>query len=163
MEDKTRLKELRKHLGLTQGEFGKKLGMSDVAISYMESGKTTISDQNLNLICLTFGVNKEWLRDGEGEMMNEDALLSEKESRLMAFFECLSPKAMDMAIGYVEKLLADETAIRGRPLVRKKTVQTRKTFEGKDFEEETAFEREIIGGNISPWKITEPATPPKKP
>jgi transcriptional regulator with XRE-family HTH domain len=109
---KERLKKFRKTLGLTQGEFGKKIGMSDVAISYMESGRTALSEQNIRLICLTFGVREEWLREGKGEMLDDEALLSERERRLMELFRRLSPKAQQMIIEYAEKLLADEQAIR---------------------------------------------------
>jgi transcriptional regulator with XRE-family HTH domain len=110
---KERLKQLRKSLGLTQGELGKKIGMSDVAISYMESGRTALSKQNIRLICLTFGVREEWLENGEGDMMDDEALLSEKEKRLLELFRKLSPKAQVMIIEYVEKLLSDEQALRG--------------------------------------------------
>ncbi|MCL2380476.1 MAG: helix-turn-helix domain-containing protein [Treponema sp.] len=109
---KERLKDLRKHLNLTQSEFGKKIGMSDVAISYMESGRTAINNQNVNLICLTFGVNEDWFRFGIGEMINEDAQYSEDEKRLFHLSRKLSPKAMKMLIDYAKKLLADEMAFR---------------------------------------------------
>jgi len=110
---KGRLKELRKYLKLTQGEFGKRIGVSDVAVSYMESGRTAISDQNLYLICLTFGANEEWLRNGEGDMINSESQYTETEKRLLGLFGQLSIRAQDMVIGYAEKLLADEVELRG--------------------------------------------------
>jgi transcriptional regulator with XRE-family HTH domain len=110
---KERLKILRKSLGLTQGKFGEKIGMSDVAISHMESGRTALSKQNIRLICLTFGVNEEWLEKGVGDMMDDEALLTEGEKRLLALFRQLSPKARELLIEYAEKLLADEQALRG--------------------------------------------------
>ena len=110
---KDRLKEFRKSLGLTQGEFGKKIGMSDVAISHMESGRTAISRQNAQLISLTFGVRQEWLEDGIGEMMDAEAELSDYERRLLEFFRQLSPKARRMLLEYAEKLASDEAELRG--------------------------------------------------
>ncbi|MDR3138452.1 MAG: helix-turn-helix domain-containing protein [Treponema sp.] len=110
---KKRLKLFRKSLGLTQGEFGKKIAMSDVAISHMESGRTALSGQNIKLICLTFGVREEWLREGKGEMMDEGVTLSGRERHLLELFYKLSPKAQQMVIEYTEKLLADEKALRG--------------------------------------------------
>jgi transcriptional regulator with XRE-family HTH domain len=110
---KERLKKLRKSLGLTQGEFGKKIGMSDVAISYMESGRTALSGQNIKLICLTFGVRAEWLQDGNGDMMDEEAQLSDYERRLLALFRRLSPNARITLIEYTEKTVAIEAAARG--------------------------------------------------
>jgi transcriptional regulator with XRE-family HTH domain len=110
---KDRLKELRKSLGLTQGEFGKKIGMSDVAISHMESGRTAISKQNTLLICSIFKANEEWLETGKGEMMNEAATLSKKGERLLSIFGQLSPRAQNMLIEYAEKLASDEATLRG--------------------------------------------------
>jgi transcriptional regulator with XRE-family HTH domain len=109
---KDRLKQLRKTLGLTQGEFGEKIGMTDASVSHMESGRTAFSDQNVKLVCLTFGVNEEWLRKGKGEMLNDEALLSERERYLLEQFRKLSPKAQVMVVEYTEKLLADERGLR---------------------------------------------------
>jgi transcriptional regulator with XRE-family HTH domain len=110
---KNRLKKLRKSLGLTQGEFGKKIGMSDVAISYMESGRTALSKQNVYLICLTFGVREEWLEKGEGDMIDDEAALSDWEKRLLDLFRKMSPRAQDLFIGYAKKLIFDEQTLRG--------------------------------------------------
>jgi transcriptional regulator with XRE-family HTH domain len=109
---KTRLKQLRKNLGFTQGEFGKKIGMSDVAISYMESGRTALSEQNVKLICLTFGIREEWFRYGTGDMIDEEAELANDEKLLLEFFRKLSPTAQKMAINYVEQLIVYEKELR---------------------------------------------------
>jgi transcriptional regulator with XRE-family HTH domain len=109
---KDRLKTLRKSLGLTQGEFGEKVGMTDASISHMESGRTAINNQNVNLICLTFGVNEEWLRYGTGDMLDDEALLPEDEKRLLALSRQLSPRARVLVVEYIEKVISDETAIR---------------------------------------------------
>jgi transcriptional regulator with XRE-family HTH domain len=110
---KERLKKLRKFLKLTQGEFGKKIGMSDVAISYMESGRTALSKQNIRLICLALGVNEEWLEKGAGDMMDDEAMLSEWERHILNLYRKLSPRAQTMLVEYADKLLSDEQAIRG--------------------------------------------------
>jgi transcriptional regulator with XRE-family HTH domain len=64
-----RLKELRKHLGLSQKEFGDKLFISQNHISSLETGAREISDRFLKDINITFGVNEEWLRTGNGDML----------------------------------------------------------------------------------------------
>jgi transcriptional regulator with XRE-family HTH domain len=107
-----RLRVLRKSLNLNQTEFAKRLGVTFSAISLMELGKTNLTDQNINLIRLTFGVNEEWLRSGEGEMFNEEALLDDLDKRALELFHRLSPRAQDLAIGYLEKILADEQILR---------------------------------------------------
>jgi transcriptional regulator with XRE-family HTH domain len=98
---KERLRTIRKALKLTQGEFGQKLGVSDVAISYMESGRTKISDQNVNLICLTFGVNETWLRTGEGTMF--DRKYNNKEKQLLEIYRELGPELQDYIYRATEK------------------------------------------------------------
>lgn len=61
-----RVKEIRKALGLTQIEFGKRISASGATISTTESGKTTPDNQTLNLICREFGVNLDYLLHGTG-------------------------------------------------------------------------------------------------
>jgi transcriptional regulator with XRE-family HTH domain len=109
---KERLKQLRKSLGLTQGEFGEKIGMTDASVSHMESGRTALSKQNIRLICLTFEVREEWLRTGGGAMFDYEAMISNKEKRLLELFRQLSETAQNLLIEYAEKLKADERALR---------------------------------------------------
>ena len=49
-----RIKSLRKTLGLSQREFGKKIGISDTAVSKLESGERNPSEQTLLSICREF-------------------------------------------------------------------------------------------------------------
>lgn len=104
---KDRLKNLRIALDLTQGEFGRKMGMSDVAVSHMESGRNAINNQNINLICLTFGVNEAWLRDGIGKMFIEPPKKPEnpKEHQLLDLFRKLVPEMQDIVLKKVKELL----------------------------------------------------------
>lgn len=64
----SRIKELRKKLGLSQDQFGKKLGLTRGAITNIELNKTTPKPLLVDLICKVFDVNEEWLRTGEGDM-----------------------------------------------------------------------------------------------
>ena len=59
-----RLKELRKELKLTQQEFADKLGTSRGNIGSYEVGKSAPSDAVISLICKTFCVSEDWLRNG---------------------------------------------------------------------------------------------------
>jgi len=63
-----RFKELRKTLGLSQEEFGKKIGLSKSGISNIESGTRNVTDKHIKLVCSEFPVNEEWLKTGEGKM-----------------------------------------------------------------------------------------------
>lgn len=63
-----RIKKIRKELDLTQAEFGAKIGSVQNTVTGYESGRRNPSAPVIALICEKFGVNEEWLRNGEGEM-----------------------------------------------------------------------------------------------
>lgn len=63
-----RIKELRSALKLSQKAFGARLGVTDAAISSIESGRRNVTEQMEVSICREFNVSKDWLRAGEGEM-----------------------------------------------------------------------------------------------
>lgn len=68
MTENERVRELRKTLGLTLVKFGEAIGISNPAVSMIESGKSNVSDRTRWAICQAFNVSEEWLRTGEGEM-----------------------------------------------------------------------------------------------
>ena len=74
-----RLKQLRKILGLSQREFGEKLGITDASVSRLEKGERNPSDQTLKSICREFNVNWAWLTEGLGDMFSDlpETLLDE--------------------------------------------------------------------------------------
>lgn len=79
--EKTTVNLLRKKLKLSQEEFGGRLGVGKSAISYLESGRSKLTEQMILLICKEFNVNEEWLRTGEGEMFE---VLTEQQ-RIMKY------------------------------------------------------------------------------
>ena len=54
--------------GLTQAEFGEKIGVKGNTVTGYETGIRSPSDAIIVSICREFGVNEEWLRTGNGEM-----------------------------------------------------------------------------------------------
>ena len=64
----TRIKSLRKALGLTQQEFAEKLGSVQNTITGYETGRRVPSNQVIALIVREFNVSEVWLRTGAGEM-----------------------------------------------------------------------------------------------
>lgn len=64
----TRITDVRKTVGLTQGEFAEKLGLTRNFISLIENGNRVPSDRTISDICREFGVSENWLRTGEGDM-----------------------------------------------------------------------------------------------
>lgn len=65
-----RIKRLRKILGLTQQEFADRIGMKRNTIANYETDRNSPSNSVITLICKTFNVSEEWLRDGMGEVFN---------------------------------------------------------------------------------------------
>lgn len=74
---KSRLKEIRKELNLSQKDFGAKLNLSPDMISLLEKGKRNFTERVISDICREFDVNREWLETGNGDMFID--ILSEME------------------------------------------------------------------------------------
>jgi len=70
-----RIKKLRKHLGLTQEQFGEKIGKAWTTIQRWEAGVVQIPDPALKLISKVFGVSYDWLKEGKGEMFEKPSFL----------------------------------------------------------------------------------------
>lgn len=63
-----RIKQLRKALGLTQTEFGARVGLSRDAMANIETGRVEPKTLAINMICAEYNVREEWLRNGAGDM-----------------------------------------------------------------------------------------------
>lgn len=68
---RSRVKELREYLNLSQESFGSSIGLSKSGISNIESGLRNVTEKHILLIKGAFNVNEEWLRTGEGSMFVE--------------------------------------------------------------------------------------------
>ena len=64
----TRIKEIRERYGLTQEEFGKRIGSARNTIANYETGNRNPSNAVITSICREFKVNEEWLRTGKGKL-----------------------------------------------------------------------------------------------
>ena len=67
-----RIKLLRKTLNQTLETFAQKLGVTRSTMSRIENGKISVTNQMFVSICREFNVNEEWLRNGTGEMFNDE-------------------------------------------------------------------------------------------
>lgn len=63
-----RVKILRQALGMSQTDFGTKIGVTRGVINNLDRGLTDLQDPLLSLICSVFNARREWLETGEGEM-----------------------------------------------------------------------------------------------
>lgn len=79
-----RIKDVRNSLGLTLEKFGEKLGVTKTAISRIEKGERSLTEQMTKSICREFSVDYMWLTTGEGEMFVEsDDDFFERIDRIM--------------------------------------------------------------------------------
>lgn len=112
-----RIKELRKELGYNQIDFGNKISLKNSAVSKMEQDGSTVTDQNVHMICETFGVSERWLRTGEGEMRVDDRRayihklaqqyqLGDAHAGLIEAFLNLSAAQRDNLLGIMRQMVA---------------------------------------------------------
>lgn len=103
MEIYERIRYLRKNeLGLSQTDFGKKLGVNRDVINNIENDRLKRPDQKeplYKLICKEFHVSYDWLVNGTGEPFLED-LAEDEYVRATAEIDVKDPKARRAIIDY---------------------------------------------------------------
>jgi len=102
MDARSRIRLIRKALNQRQGEFASRIGLTQTALSMIELGKTALTDKNIKLICATFAVDEEWLRNGTGEMFGS---VSPYEKDLMAVFGKLTADTQEFILEMAQSLL----------------------------------------------------------
>lgn len=70
----SRLKAIRREMGLTQQEFASRIGVSFSMIRQVERGVQNVTDRIISLLAEKCGVNEKWLRYGEGRMFVDERL-----------------------------------------------------------------------------------------
>lgn len=79
------LLELRGALGLTQEEVAGVLKIGRSSVSKIEKGRNKLTDRNIELLCRHYGVRREWLEAGEGDM--KDRMLGDAFDQLRAAYD----------------------------------------------------------------------------
>lgn len=156
----TRVKALRKELGLTQSDFGSKVGLSRAEVANIELGRAPIRPATIPIICSVLGVSREWLETGCGEMFVSDSVsilsrltseynLSAAEEAAVSTFIRLPPQDRAAILRYVKTLAAelestvdpDEAeaeAVKQEYLLQKRAMGTSSATAGEDGEERRA-------------------------
>lgn len=70
-EMRKRIGQLRKSLGLTQKQFGEKIGVQRGTVTNYELGRNIPTETVRLMICKVYGVRRKWLETGEGEMFEQ--------------------------------------------------------------------------------------------
>ena len=95
---KTRLKELRRALHVSQREFGERIGVKVATVGSWEIG-SPVPVSRIIQICSAFGVNREWLETGVGEMFTPQP--TEKDvlkDAILVLFQSLSKDAQTVVL-----------------------------------------------------------------
>lgn len=69
---RSRLYQIREYLGLSQEEFGRRVGYSNPYVSQVERGLRGIFDRYLIAVCNEYDVSQDWLMKGTGPMFVVD-------------------------------------------------------------------------------------------
>ncbi len=78
-----RFKEIRASLKMKQGEFAKEIKLTQGHVSDIENKRKGVSDRVIEIICLKYGFNEDWLRYGiEPKKKEKDGSFSELLSDL---------------------------------------------------------------------------------
>lgn len=88
----SRIKELRNSLKLSQTDFGKRIGLSRGVIKNFDEETTTPNPLQIDQIVKEYGVRREWLETGEGDMYAE---LSRREELVKSFGRLVSDEVGD--------------------------------------------------------------------
>lgn len=78
----SRLKKIRLDTGLTQTEFGAKIGLEQRTLSNYERGVDSPGVARLYLIAERFNINPEWLINGEGEQYKSQTVDAETRAQI---------------------------------------------------------------------------------
>lgn len=115
-----RLRAIRKELNLTLEKFGDKLGVQRSAVSKIELGDRSLTDQMIKSICREFNVSYDYLVDGTGDMFSDlpDTILDELcaqyelddiDKKIMEIYLELPPEARQALKDKIrEKFLTDD-------------------------------------------------------
>jgi transcriptional regulator with XRE-family HTH domain len=103
---------LRRFLRLTQVEFAKKIVVSNGMIAAIELGKRKVNERLLRLIKITFAVNENWLRTGEGDMFEKNTTPDYKIIEVLENFKKLSPRLQDLVLEHLHKLTEYEITVK---------------------------------------------------
>ncbi len=101
-----RLREIRRILGMTAYDFGKKVNLSAITIKTLENSTKPITASIILKVCRAYSVNEQWLMYGEGDMFLPESVsavtkladeyqLSQKDEKFVETFVNLPASERD--------------------------------------------------------------------
>ena len=112
-----RIIEIRKHLNMTQAQFGAEIGATRGMIAKYETGLVVPDKTMLLLICEKFNVNESWLETGEGVPYKEGLIPSlasalrqmpNVAAALERLLPYMTPDDLDHLDSLVERIISDK-------------------------------------------------------
>ena len=98
-----RVVKLRKVLGYTQEKFAEPVKLSRSFQGEIEKNHRKVNDRMIKMICLIYGVNENWLKNGAGEMFNKTK--DPRLERIIYNFNKMDPLLQDYVIKYLDWLV----------------------------------------------------------
>jgi transcriptional regulator with XRE-family HTH domain len=98
-----RILQIRKALELSQKAFADRIKVSRTYQSAFESSGNKINDRIITLICMTYGVNESWLRNGTGEAFKTPS--NPRLEQALQNFEKLDTILQDYFLKQIDLLL----------------------------------------------------------
>jgi len=98
-----RIKEARKALKMSQLDFARAMCISNGYLSDIENDSRRANDRIVKLASMIFGINENWLKNGDGEMFYKSS--DEKITRLVSIFNELPADFQDFVLLHIERLL----------------------------------------------------------
>jgi transcriptional regulator with XRE-family HTH domain len=98
-----RIRQVRQALNMTQTDFSKAIYVSNGYTAEIENGHRAANNRIIHLICLTFGVNEQWLKTGKEEMFQASPV--EQKERILSLFDKLEPRFQKYALTVLDQLL----------------------------------------------------------
>jgi len=103
MEVNERLKIARKALKLSQKSFAEAMCISNSYLADIENDYRKANDRIIKLASMIYGINENWLKNGEGEMFYKSP--DEKITRLLSIFNELPTDFQNFVMIHIEHLL----------------------------------------------------------
>ena len=100
-----RICDIRTTLGLSQIKFSSILALSSGYIAGVETGRISVNERLIKLVCASFNANEAWIRYGEGSMFSETMPDDDRFKNLVNIVRGLPPKYQDFLFNVLDMLL----------------------------------------------------------
>ena len=106
-----RIASLRKEMGLTQKQFGERIGVQRGTVANYERGRNIPNETVLLMICREFGVRREWLETGEGEMFEKKSRYEQAWEMSEEYLNNENEMFRQRLISAISELTEDQLAV----------------------------------------------------